>query len=632
MESYLGTYVSCIKIGNSPIIPPLLDDCRREEMRYYRQLAISLETRFKSKETSSDTGATSSSESLPTEKELVSRIDPLIDMKTDDLDGVELEHLDLDDSDSDASHEPSNSFTFAESNVSNTFDEPSDSFTLAENTLPSTRERSNSYTLETPSPVLLAFIRSLQEKQDESQDIFTDKRSDTELSTPTAVVVEEAPRTESLKEKTRRKLWAVHLPSSKPGETLTQSTSLPNSNHVSPSKPIKRSSHSDDGLVYQDTYLSNEDREYIEKIEQQSTQTDSNTSTDITPTKYQAPFNANDSFAKDFNVLDISVLSRDTDIIGRESTGTFSDCSSVSLGKFMPSVDNKKSIDCGEAEQEAFIYFQEQLKVKHRQQLAELLQVQQREHDMLKEQFLKLSRASSCVKVSPPSTPLAAYSHDTYTKKSPNKCTVLDESISTQLPIPNSSSSPKKRSSSSQSPIHRRHQAASKIQAGVRGYFTRRLFKTSRVVLLVQTIKDCLVTAVSLQNETNLGLSELDLQNRLLQQLTTACNELNDIFSLPVKDRLAIIAEDRDKKKRESRRSNTPLPLSEATRRSLQRKLTSSVPDGDRKRSRKRCKSASSVRSDSSNNTPPTQRRPLTATMSFSHKYSTSHSNRKPWR
>ncbi|XP_065226574.1 uncharacterized protein LOC135849871 [Planococcus citri] len=624
MELYLGTYVSCIKIGNSPIIPPLLDECRREEMRYYRQLAVSLQNRFKSQDTSSDTGVTSSSESLPTEKELVSRMDPLDDMKTDDLDGVELEHLDLDGSDSDdASHEPSDSFTFAETNVSNTFDERGDSFTLAENNLSSTRERSNSYTLETPSPVLLAFIRSLQEKQqdnDQSQDIFTD----TELGTPT--MAEQASGTECLKEKTRRSLWAVHLPSSKPGETLTQSTSLPNSNYVSPSRMVKRSSSQseDDGSVYHDTYVSNdEDTEYVDKIEQQLTEND------ITPTKSPVPFNANDSFAKDFNLLDISFRSRDTDI-GRESVGTFSNCSSVSLGKFMPSVDNKKSIECGgEAEQEAFTYFHEQLKLKHRQQLAQLLQVQQREHDMLKEQFLKISRPSSCVNVSPPSTPLAVYSHH----KSPNKSIVLDESISTQLlPIPNSSSSPKKRSTSGQSPIHRRHQAASKIQAGVRGYFTRRLFKTSKVVLLVQTIKDCLVTAVSLQNETNLGLSELDLQNRLLQQLTTACNELNDIFSLPVKERLAIIAEDREKKKRESRRTNTPLPLSEATRRSLQRKLTSSLPPDDRKRSRKRCKSASSVRSDSSNNTLPSQRRPLTATMSFSHKYSMPRSNRKPWR
>lgn len=486
-------------------------------MRYYRQLAISLENRIKPKYSSSDTGVTtSSSESLPTEKELL-KSNPVDDDKpATDLNVVEQDHIEYDDSSSDASHEPSNSFTFAESNTLSTL-ERSHSFTLAESNISGTRERRNSYTLETPSPVLLDYIRSLQDKQGndgKSHDIFVDKQTDTEPSTPT--IAEDRSRTEPAKERTRRKLWDTDLPFSKSAGSATHSVSLPNSNFVSPTKPVKRSYKSDDGLVYSDDYLSNEDREYIEKIELQSAQNDSNTADDITPTKCSAPFSDNDSFVKDFNLLDISVLSRDTDV-GRESTGTFSDCSSVSLNKFMPSMD-KKSTDCGEAEQEAFLYFKEQLKLKHRQQLASLLVEQQREHDMLKEQFLKISRTSSCVRSSPPSTPSAVYSHDTYTKKSPNKRTVLDDSISIQLPIPNSSSSPKKKSSGVNA-SHKMHRAACKIQSGVRGYFTRRLFKTNRVILLVQTIKDCLFTAVSLQNESNLGLSELNLQNRLLQQV-----------------------------------------------------------------------------------------------------------------
>lgn len=370
------------------------------------------------------------------------------------------------------------------------------------------RRRSNSYTLETPSPVLLAFMKSLQDDYGSDHnaklsEIFAEKITvdDQQPSTSNTeqLTIEDLEIDQLTIKSSKRKLWDIDHTKN----TSLQPASLPNSNFVSPIA-VKRSYESDDCVSYNDI-LTSEDYEYIEKITLEESKV--HDSLPGTPTKSHFQ---NDSFGKDFCLLDTSLnISRDTD--AHEST--FSDCSSVSLNKFIPSFD-KKSTESHEAEHEAFCYFKEQLKLKHRQQLALLLEEQQREHDLLKEQFQKISRTSSYTK-SASSTPVRAFSRDTFTKKpSPNKrkSPVILDTLSVQIPIPSSSAivSPNDK---------KRHQAASKINAGVRGYLTRRLFKTARVVLLVQTIRDCLVTAMSLQNETNLGLSELDLQNRLLQQV-----------------------------------------------------------------------------------------------------------------
>lgn len=65
------------------------------------------------------------------------------------------------------------------------------------------------------------------------------------------------------------------------------------------------------------------------------------------------------------------------------------------------------------------------------------------------------------------------------------------------------------------------HHAAGKIQAGVRGYLTRRLLKTERVQNCITTIRDTIVCALQLQRECapHVEPSDLQLHGRLIQQV-----------------------------------------------------------------------------------------------------------------
>lgn len=129
-----------------------------------------------------------------------------------------------------------------------------------------------------------------------------------------------------------------------------------------------------------------------------------------------------------------------------------------------------------------------------------------------------------------------------------------------------------------------RHQAATKIQAGVRGYLTRRLLKTERVQNCITTIRDTIVCALQLQRECapHVEPSDLQLHGRLIQQLSAACEDLHNIFmGTPVKRRMAIIAADRERLRIRTPRSRSSLgsrPLSRATQIALQRKSNQSDP------------------------------------------------------
>lgn len=129
-----------------------------------------------------------------------------------------------------------------------------------------------------------------------------------------------------------------------------------------------------------------------------------------------------------------------------------------------------------------------------------------------------------------------------------------------------------------------KNQAASKIQAGVRGYLTRRLLKTERVQNCITTIRDTIVCALQLQRECapHVEPSDLQLHGRLIQQLSAACEDLHNIFmGLPVSKRMAIIAVDRERLRSRTPRSRSSTgsrPLSRATQIALQRKMNQSDP------------------------------------------------------
>ncbi|KAH8289815.1 hypothetical protein KR054_011454 [Drosophila jambulina] len=101
-----------------------------------------------------------------------------------------------------------------------------------------------------------------------------------------------------------------------------------------------------------------------------------------------------------------------------------------------------------------------------------------------------------------------------------------------------------------------REWAATRINAAVRGFLLRRLFKTEQVQRIVQTIRDTLIFVLNLHLETrgkDVAAEEpgnLRLKARLLQQLCSASRTLHLIFfQTSTKERMEIISRDRKRKK-----------------------------------------------------------------------------------
>ncbi|XP_069672704.1 uncharacterized protein Cp110 isoform X2 [Periplaneta americana] len=118
--------------------------------------------------------------------------------------------------------------------------------------------------------------------------------------------------------------------------------------------------------------------------------------------------------------------------------------------------------------------------------------------------------------------------------------------------------------------------AATRITAAVRGYLTRRVFRTARVQDLISTIRDTLLCAMQLNQECwpDITPEDVALHRRLIQQVTAACYSLHDVFfSLPIPEQMAIIAADRERSRNSTPRLPVPRPLSAATRKAIERKM-----------------------------------------------------------
>lgn len=112
--------------------------------------------------------------------------------------------------------------------------------------------------------------------------------------------------------------------------------------------------------------------------------------------------------------------------------------------------------------------------------------------------------------------------------------------------------STEKHSISNDPHIESKTNAATKINAAVRGYLTRRLFKSERVQTLIQTIKDTLLCAMELHHENveKIQPADIELHRRLIQQVTAACVAFHDVFfMLSTKEQMAVIALDRRRKR-----------------------------------------------------------------------------------
>ncbi|VVC39971.1 Hypothetical protein CINCED_3A016023 [Cinara cedri] len=102
----------------------------------------------------------------------------------------------------------------------------------------------------------------------------------------------------------------------------------------------------------------------------------------------------------------------------------------------------------------------------------------------------------------------------------------------------------------SRAPSEVEHSAATIINAGVRGYLTRRLLRTEKAQLLKKTILDSLKTALVMHMELKKQKpteSDLELHRRIINQLTTACYDLNDLILGSIHERMIIIRSDRER-------------------------------------------------------------------------------------
>ncbi|GFG28984.1 hypothetical protein Cfor_06937 [Coptotermes formosanus] len=122
--------------------------------------------------------------------------------------------------------------------------------------------------------------------------------------------------------------------------------------------------------------------------------------------------------------------------------------------------------------------------------------------------------------------------------------------------------------------------AATRITAAARGFLTRRLLRTARVQDLIVTIRDTVLCALKVHQDSwsNITPEDVALHGRLIQQVTAACHNLYGVFfSLSTSEKMAIIAADRDRLRNQTPRPLLPRPLSAATRRAIERKMLQSI-------------------------------------------------------
>ncbi|XP_049842328.1 uncharacterized protein LOC126293254 [Schistocerca gregaria] len=93
--------------------------------------------------------------------------------------------------------------------------------------------------------------------------------------------------------------------------------------------------------------------------------------------------------------------------------------------------------------------------------------------------------------------------------------------------------------------------ASAVINAAARGYLVRRLMKTKHVQDLIETMEESLKCIFELKGESLRPLrADQELYDRLLQQLTAACNTFYEtFFDISTGERMKIIAADREKLK-----------------------------------------------------------------------------------
>lgn len=116
-------------------------------------------------------------------------------------------------------------------------------------------------------------------------------------------------------------------------------------------------------------------------------------------------------------------------------------------------------------------------------------------------------------------------------------------------------------------------QAATIINAYARGYLVRRLMKTERVITLKNTYKEALHYMLKLHIDAPLELPELEFHQRLQHQCDASSINIVELFSQSPVRKMKIISDDRQIQKAKMERSTSARSsISFATQRTLERK------------------------------------------------------------
>ncbi|XP_050421869.1 uncharacterized protein LOC126834169 [Adelges cooleyi] len=597
MATNVKHFVSCIKICGNPIIPPLISTKKRQEMRDYKEKALALEQKLKGKRVSMDSGVMTASTEMQKidnpESPISINKEPIIDekqdVKTDVTHSIIFKNNEIGNPETPISNSnikkvgisnilfpQQNQYLTTEGvslvenssgqeNTENSSSITVNDFTpsedeITDNTDNTPRLRSNSYTLLTPSPVMVAFLNSQIQQQ-----LIKPKCLD-------------------------EKYFSV--------ETKSEPPSICNKNRIDEHKLTKSSS-----LCSIPEPINNE--ELLKNFEELKKHTDKSI--------YHNP----NTDQKQHNKESISSshgtnLSNDESLVGSVITvynginyendsslnsTTRHCCCKQSDDESINGSIHYKTPDELKIETERLRKAKLDIENRHQQELSNLIKKQREEQEQIAVRYYLISQSSSGISIDG-----SEYS-ETFQKSDKNSLSIQSEttltndksvysdtsSINSNYSINKSSiacSSPRLktplrspslqqnikfyhriRSGSnarwSKAPTDVENSAATVINAGVRGYLTRRLLKTEKAQMLKKTILDSLKTALLMHAELKKQQpteSDLDLHRRIINQLTTACYDLNDLILGSVHERMAIIRGDRERLKTiKLRRKSTPV-------------------------------------------------------------------------
>ncbi|EGI67673.1 Centrosomal protein of 110 kDa [Acromyrmex echinatior] len=213
----------------------------------------------------------------------------------------------------------------------------------------------------------------------------------------------------------------------------------------------------------------------------------------------------------------------------------------------------------------------------HKKQMMELIYRQRKEQSLLqaefqKQQILLLAEIQKCA---------SGISHQT------NALNVaLNRSLSSDEAKPTSHEARQQMDTDSPSNIHTEMdyniklpsanrmivQAVNTINAYTRGYLIRRLMRTERVITLKKIYKEALQCMLKLHVDAPLNLAEVEFLHRLQLQCDAASMNIVELFAQSPTKRMKIIAHDREIKESRTERPTSARSYSFATQKTLARK------------------------------------------------------------